>query len=410
MTMRKLLMIPALFVAGVMGMMAQATLSIGDFEIKPGESKDVSVSMTNSVEITTIQFSLRLPDGLSIEEIYSEDDEEYLKFLLDEERMHKTHSLDYGVDVERENIDKVLIFSMKNKPFSGSEGAIAHFRVKASEEMEAGTYAMELLGMELVTPEAEACNPADFAATVTVVCPHTPGADGVCTLCGEALELVIDDTGESCGDFAPEYSTYAKAAYKREFDTGYAYSTVMLPFAPDEESRKNFRFYRLDQVSDDAVTFVEEEMPAANTPYLCCLRENATATDVITGGVTEVSATPVTVAYGTWQFVGSFTNGTIDCTDVTTGNYVFNPVQNTLHKVTKTLTVCPYSAYIRNVLSSVSSNANLRVCISYPTGIVEISKEEIEGFGTGMYDLQGRLLSKPVKGRIYIEDGKKKVY
>ena len=42
------------------------------------------------------------------------------------------------------------------------------------------------------------------------------------------------------------------------------------------------------------------------------------------------------------------------------------------------------------------------------TGITEISPDDIEGFdGGAIYDLQGRPVSEPAKGSIYIIDGKK---
>ena len=45
-----------------------------------------------------------------------------------------------------------------------------------------------------------------------------------------------------------------------------------------------------------------------------------------------------------------------------------------------------------------------------PTGITEISPDAIEGFGNGViYDLQGRPVSEPAKGGVYIIDGKKVV-
>lgn len=44
------------------------------------------------------------------------------------------------------------------------------------------------------------------------------------------------------------------------------------------------------------------------------------------------------------------------------------------------------------------------------TGITEISPDDIEGFdGGAIYDLQGRPVSEPAKGSIYIIDGKKVV-
>ena len=225
--------------------------------------------------------------------------------------------------------------------------------------------------------------------------------------------LVINDTETECDDFNPTSESYDRVVYNRELNTGYTYGLICLPFAPDAESLNHFQFYTLSSVDGDAVTFVEEEAPVANTPYLYSIKEGATRTSTITGGETAVSTEVNNTTVGTWTLVGSLKNETIDCTaDATINNYVFNPTKNTLHKVTKALTVYPYTAYVRNnVANTLNSLSQMRVFIGTPTGIKEISRDQIEGFGdkAGMFDLQGRALSNPVKGQIYIENGEKKI-
>lgn len=85
------------------------------------------------------------------------------------------------------------------------------------------------------------------------------------------------------------------------------------------------------------------------------------------------------------------------------------PSPSILRFATSGDSVCPFSAYHKNILATPNAYATMRVYISRPSGIEEISKEAIQGFDTGMYDLQGRALSRPMKGQIYIENGKKKV-
>ena len=231
-------------------------------------------------------------------------------------------------------------------------------------------------------------------------------------------ELVIDDTDAEgkteYPDFAPEYSSYSSVVYNRELNTGYTYGLICLPFAPDAESLKNFQFYALSSASGDAITFEEVNAPEAARPYLYSIKEGATRTNCITGGATTFDLNDPTAvnnfAAGTWELVGSLENASIDCTDQTTTlNYAFNPAASTLHKVTKTLTVYPYTAYVRNNIAT--SAATMRVYISGPTGIKEISRDAIEGFDAteGMFDLQGRAMSKPMKGQIYIQNGVKKI-
>lgn len=226
--------------------------------------------------------------------------------------------------------------------------------------------------------------------------------------------LVINDTETECEDFNPELESYDKVVYNRELNNGYTYGFICLPFAPDEESLKNFRFYQLSSANNETVTFEEVDAPEAGRPYLYSIKEGATCTNSITGGtITFDLANPTAVenfSTGTWELVGSLKNETIDCTaDQTKLNYVLNSANNTLQKVTKTLTVYPYTAYVRN--NTVSSVVMMRVYISGPNGIKEISRDAIEGFESaeGQFDLQGRALSKPMKGQIYIQNGEKKI-
>ncbi|MBQ8360486.1 MAG: Ig-like domain-containing protein [Bacteroidaceae bacterium] len=224
--------------------------------------------------------------------------------------------------------------------------------------------------------------------------------------------LVIDDKETECADFNPASESYDRVVYNRELNTGYTYGLICLPFAPDAESLTNFQFYALSSASGDAITFEEVDAPEAGRPYLYSIKEGATRTSTITGGATTFDLNDPTAvnnfAAGTWELVGSLKNETINC-DATTANYVFNPVKSTLHKVTKTLTVYPYTAYVRNNIAT--SVATMRVYISGPTGIKEISRDAIEGFDAteGMFDLQGRAMSKPMKGQIYIQNGVKKI-
>ena len=231
-----------------------------------------------------------------------------------------------------------------------------------------------------------------------------------------ALTLTINDTETICDDFNPTYSGYAKVVYNRELNTGYKYGLICLPFAPDAESLNNFQFYTLTNADGESVTFTEIENPVAATPYLYSIKEGASTTNTITGEQTNFDLTaPTTVnntTVGTWELVGSLKNQTIDCSaDQTIANYIFNPTANTLHKITKELTVYPYTAYLRSIIAPQATASRMRVYISGPTGIKEVSRDVIEGLDEkeGIFDLQGRALSKPQKGQVYIENGEKKI-
>ena len=216
-------------------------------------------------------------------------------------------------------------------------------------------------------------------------------------------ELVIDDNAMECDDFTPKYDSYSKIIYNRDFKQDYYYLMV-LPFAPDVTSLENYNFYKLSSVADDAVTFEIETAPVANTPYLCCLKTGATVTSSITSGPTTVSTEVNNVTEGNWTLIGSLTNTTAPASD----NYLLHPYNHKLHKVTSDMTVYPYTAYLQKSSTGITvAPATMRLFISGPTGIKEISVDRVEGIGTGCFDLQGRPITKPMKGQIYIKDGKK---
>ena len=211
-------------------------------------------------------------------------------------------------------------------------------------------------------------------------------------------------TDSDAADFSTaNANTYADVSYTRTISEG-KYGTIMLPFVPDEASLQNYAFYTLKEAGDGYIKFEEVAAPAANTPYLYTLRAGGRNTAII-GGETTIAADINNCNVDGWEFVGSFTNQTIDSTG---GNYyALSPAENKINRITRTLTVLPYRAYFK---STVAQNSNLRVFIGGTTGVTEISPDDIEGFNGGaVYDLYGRPVSEPAKGGVYIIDGKKVV-
>ena len=150
------------------------------------------------------------------------------------------------------------------------------------------------------------------------------------------------------------------------------------------------------------IKFNEIAQPVANTPYIYTLREGK-ENIAITGGETTISSNIVTPEVDGWQTAGSFTNQALDTSN---GNYyAFSPSKNEINKITKNLTVLPYRAYFK---SDNASKSAFSVYISGTTGVKEVLSSEIDGFETEVvYDLSGRKILDPVKGGIYIINGKK---
>ena len=196
-------------------------------------------------------------------------------------------------------------------------------------------------------------------------------------------------------------NTYTDVSYMRTISEG-RFGTIILPFTPNAKSLENYAFYALAESGNGYMRFEEVATPVANTPYIYTLREGKENV-AMTGGVTTISSNIVTPEVDGWQTVGSFTNQALDTSN---GNYyAFSPSKNEINKITKNLTVLPYRAYFK---SDNASKSAFSVYISGTTGVKEVLSSEIDGFETEVvYDLSGRKILDPVKGGIYIINGKK---
>lgn len=231
-------------------------------------------------------------------------------------------------------------------------------------------------------------------------------------------QLVVTDGA----NFAPKFDSYTSATYTRKFNTAYNYGTICLPFAPDAATCANYHFYTLASETANALVFEEVTEPKANTAYLYTLKNgvDAEAAKTFTGGATTVSAI-VTEPVGNWAFAGVFAN-----TEITSDGsyYVYAPDKGNgevLSSVKNSfkLTVKPYRAYFQYASeAAIAPLATMRIIVrgagdlgDGTTAIEEvITPDQIEGAAPAIYNLMGQPVAQPVKGQIYIINGKKVVY
>ena len=131
-------------------------LSIESFTINPGETKTMSIDLNNpDMEVTLVQFDLKLPDGLSIA---SGDD------ALDIARTTwKKHSLDTN-DIN--GVTRFLLASNSNATLTGTSGAIILVQLKAADTFTGGTIVLQ--NIEIVAPDATTVHPADAEMVITL--------------------------------------------------------------------------------------------------------------------------------------------------------------------------------------------------------------------------------------------------
>lgn len=111
-------------------MSARDRLYINDFSISPGESKTISVLLTNDTTYCALQTDIILPEGLTIEL----DDGDYIVDLTSRKAPDHVVSTNQLAD----GSIRVFVSSQNSRPFTGNSGAILTIEIKASQSFEKG--------------------------------------------------------------------------------------------------------------------------------------------------------------------------------------------------------------------------------------------------------------------------------
>lgn len=113
-----------------------------------GTSIVLPLCLKNTAAITSFQFDLRLPEGVTIAtDSYGDADIQ----LATERTTLARHSLSYN---EQANGDmRVVCTSLKNAPFSGNDGNVVLVRLNIAEGMEEGDYPIVLSNIEMSEPD-----------------------------------------------------------------------------------------------------------------------------------------------------------------------------------------------------------------------------------------------------------------
>lgn len=140
-------------------------LFFSDAEACKDCSMVLPIDMHNSETITALQFYLSLPVGVTLSDC-----------LLTERK--GDHTVTYSL-LANGNY-QVLVFSINNQNFLGSEGALLELSLEVGGDVPSGDYPMIVNNIELTTSDEQAINPDDVRATLTVtdVKPADANGDG----------------------------------------------------------------------------------------------------------------------------------------------------------------------------------------------------------------------------------------
>lgn len=199
-------------------MRADATddeLSVADFSIAAGETKEVSMVLDNPVnDFIAFEFWMSLPDGVRI----AYDGEGELMATLNAERADG-----HDFIVEEPNGDGIyhfLCYSGRNKRLKGNSGELISLTLTCADDATVGNATGTIYDMIFSDPDKNEINLADATFSITV----TEAGDG---------RILLDENSTT----VPALATNVDVRVKRTIKAN-EWSTICLPFAMTEEQVK----------------------------------------------------------------------------------------------------------------------------------------------------------------------------
>ena len=140
-------------------------LRVNDFSIEPGETKTISVELTNPDQTyIAFEFYMTLPDGISI----VEDVDGYLDVVLNSARSAR-HTLE--AEQSKDGSYHFLCYSNRNSAIKGTEGEILSITITADELLDDGVLQGVLINQKLSDPDENKVVFDDFTFNITVQTP-----------------------------------------------------------------------------------------------------------------------------------------------------------------------------------------------------------------------------------------------
>ena len=160
------------------------SMTVAPLMMQPGETSVLYIDMTNDRTITSFQFKVTLPEGISVVKEYNDDDEYVEAISLTSDRKKSSHDLSFKKTDDGGYF--LLAYSATNATFKGNSGHLVGIKVKADENMAEGTYGVVLSGVVMNTPEEEKFTQEAYSATITI--GNGSGIDAI------ANETIVNST------------------------------------------------------------------------------------------------------------------------------------------------------------------------------------------------------------------------
>ena len=197
-----LLTLVALIIISNLSAKAENRFYIDDFIMYTGETKELSINLTNDVAFTGFQADLYLPNGLEV----VQEDGDYIFDLTDRK------GSDHSISTERQDNGaiRLLCYSLKLKEFSGTSGALVKFSVKASDDFR-GDFQINIKDITFSQKDLTEYN---FTSSVTNIVGKTLAKS--ITIDKPAVSLKATETAALVATVLPETTTDKAVTWKSD--------------------------------------------------------------------------------------------------------------------------------------------------------------------------------------------------
>ena len=197
-----LLTLLALIIISNLSAKAENRFYIDDFTIYTGETKELSINLTNDVTFTGFQADLYLPNGLEV----VQEDGDYIFELTGRK------GSDHSISTERQDngVIRLLCYSLKLKEFSGTSGALVKFSVKASDDFR-GDFQINIKDITFSQKDLTEYN---FTSSVTNIVGKTLAKS--ITIDKTAVSLKATETVALVATVLPETTTDKAVTWKSD--------------------------------------------------------------------------------------------------------------------------------------------------------------------------------------------------
>ncbi len=219
---------------------AEEKVTIEDFIISAGETKELSITLENEVVYAAFQFNLYLPKGLTVSE-YSKD----------EDRIPEGTTL--SMSQLKDGSYRFVAVAMNTNNIAGKSGRIATIKVTANKDLTNGSLTGYFRKVKLSKLDGTGVTYDEMAFPITVLKPSTVTAKSYERVYGEVNPVFDFDVAGGVLDGVPEitceatetspvgtYDIIIKRGTETNYNVTYVHGTLTIKKAPLTITAKDY--------------------------------------------------------------------------------------------------------------------------------------------------------------------------